>query len=509
MKKLLFHSLAVLCLALIFSFNGMFAQDCGPFTNPITEDTPLEDCCGLEVTYTDVCYDLSDISDLICEDGTIYLQFFGTPYGFWATTEAFSNLAGLTNFLNQFIADNGGNDQVNYDPATGMICASRVDDDGYFYLQLWDCQFEDKHPFAPILSTSTGCPTADDFLSTEEPADIEVFDGQISTNDVVAGLNTNVPGAPPANTIGNLFNYAFGSGLFMNGGECVENINCYADGLIEQVNSTEWGLEMGQVTDILGEGDPIELQETVAEELGSFFETVNNEYGGLEGLLNDLFGWELANVPCEGTGDLQPTNEGKPQSAAKNSQEGGTEADVGYLGEEIAGLGAGGNPGAPSPSAMSMIEAIKGGVDKYSGSQSSSIPLHTIVANDITVPIGLSSSNNGLKVDDIGSLVGQNWHLNAGGSISRVVKGLPDDFDGKLEGTGVGRDYKLVPRIQLPSNLGVRLDFIGSGNIPTTTLNKIRRGLPIGGGELGEGLGITDLDPDNPEILPIKLDIRW
>ncbi|MEM6770003.1 MAG: hypothetical protein AAF597_05385, partial [Bacteroidota bacterium] len=117
----------------------------------------------------------------------------------------------------------------------------------------------------------------------------------------------------------------------------------------------------------------------------------------------------------------------------------------------------------------------------------------------------------GLKVDDIGSLVGQNWRLNAGGSISRVVKGLPDDFNGTLEGTGIGRDYKLVPRIQLPSNLGVRLKFPGSDNIPGTPLNTIRRGLNVGPDEagisLGDGLGISD--PNGGGVLPVKLDIRW
>ncbi|MBK7336657.1 MAG: hypothetical protein IPJ00_10995 [Saprospirales bacterium] len=136
------------------------------------------------------------------------------------------------------------------------------------------------------------------------------------------------------------------------------------------------------------------------------------------------------------------------------------DADQDYFSQEIAGLGLDG-PGAalPSPSGLKMIDQVNAGVHLYNGSQSTTIPLYTLSANDISIPVSLSSSSNGLKVNDLGSMAGQQWEINAGSMISRVVNGLPDEYSGTVGGIGVGRVPQITPRIQIPSGVGLRLEF--------------------------------------------------
>ena len=81
----------------------------------------------------------------------------------------------------------------------------------------------------------------------------------------------------------------------------------------------------------------------------------------------------------------------------------------------------------PSPESMSMINRINAGADLYNGTLTSGVNFHTLVENDITVPVGLSYSSNGVKVDDYGSEVGQTWQLSAGGKITRIMKSFPDE----------------------------------------------------------------------------------
>lgn len=66
-------------------------------------------------------------------------------------------------------------------------------------------------------------------------------------------------------------------------------------------------------------------------------------------------------------------------------------------------------------------------VDKFTGTAQVYLPLHTVQANGISVPIGLAYSATGVQVDDKGGKVGVNWALTGEVSISREVRGLPDD----------------------------------------------------------------------------------
>ena len=66
-------------------------------------------------------------------------------------------------------------------------------------------------------------------------------------------------------------------------------------------------------------------------------------------------------------------------------------------------------------------------VDKFTGTAQLYLPLHTVQVNGLAVPIGLSYAATGVQVDNEGGEVGANWSLTGQVSISREVRGLPDD----------------------------------------------------------------------------------
>lgn len=68
-------------------------------------------------------------------------------------------------------------------------------------------------------------------------------------------------------------------------------------------------------------------------------------------------------------------------------------------------------------------------VNNLTGTAYVNIPVHSVTVGDISVPIGLSYSASGLKVEDYDISVGMGWRLNAYSSIIRQVKGFPDDVE--------------------------------------------------------------------------------
>ncbi len=81
----------------------------------------------------------------------------------------------------------------------------------------------------------------------------------------------------------------------------------------------------------------------------------------------------------------------------------------------------------PSPEAASLGKYGNMPVGYYTGAPNISIPLYTVQSRDLTVPISLSYSAGGIKVEEAASSVGLGWALSAGGVITRTVRGLPDD----------------------------------------------------------------------------------
>ncbi len=81
----------------------------------------------------------------------------------------------------------------------------------------------------------------------------------------------------------------------------------------------------------------------------------------------------------------------------------------------------------PSPTAASISKLAEIEVNNYSGLANISIPLYTVQLKKMTVPIFISYNSGGVKVEEIASSLGTNWSLNAGGVVTRMVKGMPDD----------------------------------------------------------------------------------
>jgi hypothetical protein len=86
----------------------------------------------------------------------------------------------------------------------------------------------------------------------------------------------------------------------------------------------------------------------------------------------------------------------------------------------------------PSPSVSIFSGNSNALVDLYTGKLNVTIPIHTIKSKDIEIPVNLSYVSNGIKVDDVASWVGMGWILEAGGNVSRVMNGLPDEFSGEI-----------------------------------------------------------------------------
>lgn len=65
-------------------------------------------------------------------------------------------------------------------------------------------------------------------------------------------------------------------------------------------------------------------------------------------------------------------------------------------------------------------------VNLYTGKLNLQIPLYEIKTGDISVPISLKYNSDGIKVEEDISNVGAGWVLEAGGSISKMVKDMDD-----------------------------------------------------------------------------------
>lgn len=65
----------------------------------------------------------------------------------------------------------------------------------------------------------------------------------------------------------------------------------------------------------------------------------------------------------------------------------------------------------------------------FTGTPNITVPLTEAKTGNITIPIYLSYNATGNKVEDIASNVGLGWTLNTGGSIKRIVRGIPDDYN--------------------------------------------------------------------------------
>ena len=102
-----------------------------------------------------------------------------------------------------------------------------------------------------------------------------------------------------------------------------------------------------------------------------------------------------------------------------------------------------GVPVPPSPNASALLEYANVPVNYYNGLPSIDVPLYDLPGRQLSVPVSLSYHASGIKVQDVASSYGLGWNLNAGGAITRVVRGLPDHWINGF-GNNVTADPALV-----------------------------------------------------------------
>ena len=75
-----------------------------------------------------------------------------------------------------------------------------------------------------------------------------------------------------------------------------------------------------------------------------------------------------------------------------------------------------------------MIAFQDAPVSLYTGRASVNIPLGGISSGNLSESVSISYQTGGLPVNQVAECVGLGWSLNAGGSITRKVNGLPDEY---------------------------------------------------------------------------------
>ena len=84
-------------------------------------------------------------------------------------------------------------------------------------------------------------------------------------------------------------------------------------------------------------------------------------------------------------------------------------------------------PASPEAATLMKFEDIP--VSLYTGVPDVNIPITAIKDRSLTLPVSLSYHSAGHKVVDVANWVGLGWKLNAGGMITRKVRGQADDID--------------------------------------------------------------------------------
>lgn len=85
------------------------------------------------------------------------------------------------------------------------------------------------------------------------------------------------------------------------------------------------------------------------------------------------------------------------------------------------------NLSPPTPGSFQFSRYGNIPLNNSTGAFNYSVPLWEVKSGNITVPVSLNYSTNGIKIDQIASSVGLGWVLNSGGVISRVIRDAPDE----------------------------------------------------------------------------------
>jgi YD repeat-containing protein len=82
----------------------------------------------------------------------------------------------------------------------------------------------------------------------------------------------------------------------------------------------------------------------------------------------------------------------------------------------------------PNPDAAAFFKSTEVPVSLYTGLPNVAVPIHTIKTKELSIPIGINYNARGIQVGEMASKVGLGWALQAGGMISRQIRGKADDM---------------------------------------------------------------------------------
>ncbi|MGV3459063.1 MAG: RHS repeat domain-containing protein [Flavobacterium sp.] len=85
----------------------------------------------------------------------------------------------------------------------------------------------------------------------------------------------------------------------------------------------------------------------------------------------------------------------------------------------------------PSPTVAGFMKFEEVPVNNYTGTPDISIPLYSIetLSKDLQLNLSLKYHPSSINTSEVASFVGLGWSLFAGGTISRTVRGLPDEWN--------------------------------------------------------------------------------
>ena len=89
----------------------------------------------------------------------------------------------------------------------------------------------------------------------------------------------------------------------------------------------------------------------------------------------------------------------------------------------------------PAPNAAALGKYVDYPISYYTGTPNISVPIYNLKDGAANVSVSLSYHPSGIRLAELSSWVGLGWALNAGGMITRTIKGAPDEGS-KIAGTG-------------------------------------------------------------------------
>jgi len=111
-------------------------------------------------------------------------------------------------------------------------------------------------------------------------------------------------------------------------------------------------------------------------------------------------------------------------------------------------------PSAPEFSSFTSI-GVNDMVDPFSGNFGYNIPLFEVPGPNGSYPFNLAYQSD-IKMDQEASWVGLGWSLNAG-SIQRNVRGIPDDFNGKV----IEKSLDMKPTMTVGASIALNYELFG------------------------------------------------